>query len=208
MGINKINIIVLTGDHPFQEKEFDALFQNMEGINYTRQELSDFVNSPDQDKYQSLVFYNFHQYVPDEKTANSILKLTERGQGLVILHHAILAFPDWKEFENICGISDRKFGYHIGEKIKVHVEDHEHPVTKGLEDWEMVDEIYTMKSPGQDSRILLTCDHPKSMDAIAWVREYGKSQVLCLQSGHDNETYSVPQFQQVLYRGICWSAGK
>ena len=119
-----------------------------------------------------------------------------------------LAFPEWDEFVKICGIEDRSFGYHIGERVKVHIADADHPITAGVTDWEMTDETYSMKSPGKDSHVLLTVDHPKSMEVVGWTRAYRNSRVFCFESGHDNRTYRVPQFREVLTRGIRWVAGR
>ena len=208
MGSEKMSIAVVTGDHGFEEDKFDAVFESMDGVEFIRADLSDFVADPKRNDYESVVFYNFHQQNPDPKTAAVILSLADKGQGLVILHHAILAFPKWKEFVEICGIQDRSFGFFPGVEIHVHVADSSHPITAGITDWDMTDETYTMKSPGEDSHHLLTVDHPKSMEVIGRTRKYRNSRVFCFESGHDNETYSVKQFCEVLTRGIKWAAGR
>ena len=203
-----MKIAVVTGEHGFREKDFDAVFKNMEGIDFLREDLDIFVDDPNQKDYETVVFYNFHRPYPTEAQAEAILGLTERGQGIVILHHAILAFPEWDVFSDMCGITERAdFDYFPKQTFHVHVSDHKHPITAGLSDWEMGDETYTMMSAGDDSITLLTTDHPDSMDVLGWSREYGKSRVFCLQSGHDNVTYSNPNFREVLRRGIVWCAG-
>ncbi|MYF56846.1 ThuA domain-containing protein [Candidatus Poribacteria bacterium] len=203
-----MKIVVVTGEHGFREKDFDAVFKSMEGIDFLREDLDIFVDDPNQKDYETVVFYNFHRPYPTEAQAEAILGLTERGQGIVILHHAILAFPEWEVFSDMCGITERAdFDYFPKQTFHVHVNDPTHPITEGLSDWEMGDETYTMKSPGDNSTILLTTDHLDSMDVLGWSREYGKSRVFCLQSGHDNVTYSNPNFREVLRRGIVWSAG-
>ncbi|MDE0482160.1 MAG: ThuA domain-containing protein [Candidatus Poribacteria bacterium] len=202
-----MNIAVVTGEHGFREKDFDAVFQSMEGILFVREDLDVFVDDPDQKEYDTVVFYNFHRPYPTEAQAKAILDLTERGQGIVILHHAILAFPEWDEYSGMCGIDARTdFGYFPKQTLQVQVTDPTHPITEGIADWEMGDETYTMKSAGEDSTILLTVDHPNSMDVLGWAREYGNSRIFCLQSGHDNVTYSNPNFREVLRRGIQWCA--
>ena len=204
-----MKIAVVTGEHGFREKDFDAVFQNMKGIDFIREDLDVFVHDPNQKDYETVVFYNFHRPYPTEAQAKTILELTERGQGIVILHHAILAFPEWDAYSDICGIDDRAdFGYFPKQTLQVQVIDTSHPITEGLADWEMGDETYTMKSAGDDSTILLTVDHPNSMDVLGWAREYGNSRIFCLQSGHDNVTYSNPNFREVLRRGIEWCAKK
>ena len=202
-----MKIAVVTGEHGFREKDFDAVFQNMKGIDFIREDLDVFVHDPNQKDYETVVFYNFHRPYPTEAQAKTILELTERGQGIVILHHAILAFPEWDAYSDMCGIDDRAdFGYFPKQTLQVQVIDTSHPITEGLADWEMGDETYTMKSAGDDSTILLTVDHPNSMDVLGWAREYGNSRIFCLQSGHDNVTYSNPNFREVLRRGIEWCA--
>ena len=202
-----MKIAVVTGEHGFREKDFDAVFQSMEDIEFVREDLDVFVDDPDQKEYDTVVFYNFHRPYPTEEQAKTILGLTERGQGLVILHHAILAFPEWDAYSDMCGIDSRTdFGYFPKQTLQVQVTDPTHPITEGLTDWEMGDETYTMKSAGEDSTILLTVDHPNSMEVLGWAREYGNSRIFCLQSGHDNVTYSNPNFREVLRRGIEWCA--
>jgi type 1 glutamine amidotransferase len=204
-----MNIAVVTGEHGFEEDKFDELFDGMEGIEFVREDLSEFVKDTKRSQYETVVFYNFHQQNPDPETAKAILDLTEKGQGLVILHHAVLAFPNWEEFARVCNMSDRRLeSFHIGEEVHVNVADKSHPITSGIDDWDMIDETYVVKDPNPDSRVLLTIDHPKSMKVIGWIHTYQKSRVFCFQSGHDNDTYSVPQFREVLVRGIRWAAGQ
>ena len=75
-----------------------------------------------------------------------------------------------------------------------------------MQSWDMIDETYTMAEPGGESRILLTIEHPKSMKAIGWTRQYKKSRVFCLESGHDNQTWANAGFREVLRRGLLWCA--
>ncbi len=202
-----MQIAVVTGEHGFREKDFDAVFKSMEGIAFVREDLDIFVEDPKQNEYDTVVFYNFHRPYPTEDQAKAILGLAERGQGIVILHHAILAFPEWSAYSEMCGIDERAdFDYSPRETLQVQIADSTHPITEGMTDWEMGDETYIMKSAGDDSSILLTVNHPKSMDVLGWAREYGNSCIFCLQSGHNDVTYSNPNFREVLRRGITWCA--
>jgi type 1 glutamine amidotransferase len=72
----------------------------------------------------------------------------------------------------------------------------------------MVDEVYVMPSAGEGNEVLLTAEHPKSMKTLAWTRQYKKSRVFCLQSGHDSKTFVNASFQQVVSRGVAWCAGR
>ena len=204
MASEKIRIAVVTGGHGFAEREFDAAFASMTDLDVVREELAEFVRDPARTEYASVVFNNFHQPKPDPATAEALLELTRNGQGIVVLHHAILAFLEWDEWAHLVGVEDRKFGYTPGQRITVHVADRDHPIVAGIPDWEMIEETYQMDSP--DDGGLLTVDHPTSMIDVAWTRDYGKSRVFCFQCGHDDRAYNHPQFREALHRAILWTA--
>jgi type 1 glutamine amidotransferase len=144
-------------------------------------------------------------YAGRPKTAMEHLGATR--QGIVVLHHAILAYPQWQTWNEITGIQDRRFGYHIGQSVTSRVVNPGHPITRGVADWTMVDETYTMADTGPGSEVLLTYEHPRSMRTIAWTRRHRQSRVFCYQAGHDNLTWVDTGFRGILSRGLLWAAG-
>ena len=112
-------VAVVTGNHNFDVPGFQRMLDSIpESVCYL-QDLDNFVADLGQfnDRYRTVVFYNFHQLTPvasdrlGASTIDAIDRLSENGQGLLILHHAILAFPKWEVWNRIVGISDRSFGY-------------------------------------------------------------------------------------------------
>jgi type 1 glutamine amidotransferase len=205
-----VKVVVVTGGHGYDAPSFKKLFDALEGIQTTFQKMDEFVASPSdvRDGYHVVLFYHMLMPDPKEKTKEALEHLGGTQQGIVVLHHALLAYPQWPVWTDVMGIANRKFGYHMGQKLRVNVANAQHPITKGLESWEMTDETYTMADAGEGSEILLTADHPKSMKTIGWTREHKKSRVFCFESGHDNKTWSDPNFREVLRRGILWCARK
>lgn len=215
--MNKIKTAVITGRHPYDVIGFYAVFNNIPEIDFYPQHLEDFTSDSiaNRDQYDVVVFYNFHQETPgneqnwwEKGIKGSLEHLGETKQGILLLHHAILAFPNWDVWADICGIQDRKFGFYIGESVKTEIAKSDHPITNGLSSWEMIDETYLMKDAGEDSEILLTTDNPKSMKTLAWTRQYKNANVFCYQGGHDNRTYADPNFRKVITNGVKWLAGK
>lgn len=211
-----IAVAVVTGKHTFDIPGFQQMFSSMSNMEFYLQGLENFVADVGKynDKYDVVLFYNFHQQTPvaDERDGamilNSINKLAENGQGIFVLHHAILAFPNWEIWSQIVGITDRRFGYHGNQTIQTDLMDDSHPITYGLKSWEMVDETYTMNEVGDDSQPLLAIDHVNSMHTVGWTRNYGNGRVFCYQSGHDNQSFYNPNFRTVLFRGIQWLANR
>lgn len=212
----RVTAAVVTGRHPFDVPGFLTVFRAMPDIDFYPQHMEDFVSDAGgvRDEYDVVLFYNFHQETPggetdwwDKDMKTALERLGETEQGVFVLHHAILAFPKWPFWDEVVGRHPETFrDYHIGERLRVDVTEPTHPITEGLSPWEMTDETYEMRGPRSDCDILLTTVHPRSMHTLAWVHEFRNARVFCLQSGHDNETFTVPEFHTVVERGIAWCA--
>jgi type 1 glutamine amidotransferase len=184
----------------------ECYVQHMEDWNLTPKDI--------RESYDSVVFYNMHMALPPEEGAawyesqvrTSLGQLGDTEQGLVVLHHALLAFPESEIWSGIVGMADRSFGYYMEQVVTFDIADPEHPITAGLSGWTMTDETYTMPEAGGGNRVLITTEHSPSVRTIAWTRQYRNSRVFCFQCGHDNLAYSDPAFREVLSRGIAWSA--
>lgn len=209
---------VITGGHHFDVIAFHHLFRALPGLDVYIQHLADFVASTPEERqqYDVLVFYTHHKreltdlgLPPGQKTTvQSVLEsLGTRPQGLVILHHSLLAFPDWKIWDDITGMLDRRLQeYTHDQEINLHIVDTEHPVCQGLKDWTITDETYLMPDiSGPENHVLLTTQHPQSMTVLAWTRVFGSSRVVCLQLGHDSKAWNDANFRQFLAQAIAWS---
>lgn len=208
-----LKIAVIDGAHPYDVPGWHRLFRSMEGIEYYPQSLDNWVWDWGQCRaiYDVALFYNFHFDLPadpEDATRKSIQWLGTTQQGIVVLHHAILAWPGEKIWSDITGIADRAFEYHVDQTYTVQVTAPDHPIVSGLQPWNMRDETYTMQEPDENCEQLLTTEHPRSMKSIAWTRTYGRSRVFCFQAGHDQIAWSSGHFREVLRRGILWAAGR
>jgi uncharacterized protein len=202
-----LQVAVVTGGHPYDVPNFHKLFRSFPGTESYIQNMEEFSSSPAsiRDAYDVIVFY--HMIIPgppDGPMKSCLERLENTGQGLLALHHSILAFPQWGSWSELVGIPTRTFGFYAGQTLQVQIANPSHPITRGLKPWDMTDETYTMTDASAGSEILLTVDHPKSMKTLGWVRAFGKSRVFCFQSGHDNITWANPGFREVLRRGISW----
>jgi uncharacterized protein len=215
MGSRALTLAVITGQHAFDVPGFYALFRAMPGIDFYPQALEDWAADFGgmRDRYDVLLFYNYHQTLdaPGGHTwgrdaRRTVERLGETPQGIIILHHGIGAFQGWDVWSELCGLPDRTFEYFKEQRVRVHVADPWHPVTRGLGDWEIVDETYTLPAVGGDATVLLTTDHPRCTPTLAWTRQHRAARVLCYQSGHDRRVYEDANFRTVLERGIRWVA--
>lgn len=213
-----IRTAVVTGGHNYQVVEFRRLFRELAGIDAYVQHIEDFSwsSEAERDSYDAVVFYFMPTEPPTDdeapyhggKPKTAWEHLGETKQGLVLLHHGVLAYPGWSTWKEIAGIEfiKEQFDYHHDESVSVEIADPDHPITTGLLPWTMTDETYEMQEPDEDCRVLLTTNHPKSMRSLAWTRAYRNARVFCYVAGHDNQTWVDESFRTVLRRGIQWAA--
>lgn len=139
---------------------------------------------PDFSKYDVVVLdYNGESW--SDKTKNAFVAYVNNGGGVVVYHGADNAFPDWKEFNQMCGLGgwgnrnekDGPYVYFKHNKMVIdttagkggsHTKRHEyevmmrdtvHPITKGLPKlWRHGnDELYSqLRGPAENMEILAT----------------------------------------------------
>lgn len=216
IGNHELTVAVITGAHAYDVIGIRDLFAGLPGLKAYVQSLDDFASSDDNVRsgYDCVVFYNFHQETPTDANCTwytgmhrTVLdELAANEQGLVFLHHGLLAYPKWSTWSDLIGIHTRSFTFNPDQQVNLMPTNVEHPITKGLTPWTITDEIYGMEEPAGDVKVLLATDHPESMDSIAWVKEIGEKRIFCFASGHDGQTWADPGFQEVLLRGIRWTA--
>jgi len=219
-GADPLKIAVVTGGHGFSEKPFFEMFGSMEGIEYTHVALKD--NSEIFEDisawpYDVIVLYNMTQKISEKRRGN-FLKLMDKGVGLVVLHHAIAAFSEWPEFRKISGVryylkdteengvKHARCTWKEGVDFPIHIEDTDHPVTRGIKDFVVHDEVYKGSSFEPDNHVLLTTTDPLSDKTIGWVRTYANSNVCFIQIGHGDSIFADPNYRQLIGQAIKWAA--
>lgn len=211
-------IAVVTGGHSYEVVPFHTLFRSTPGVDAYIQHLDDFCSSSQEvrDGYDGIVFYIMPGGAPTDeslwfsgKPKSALEHLGESTQGIVLLHHAILAYPDWPVWDEMVGMKQRVISkYQHDEHIPVHVALPNHPIVQGIAPWTIIDETYVLHDPGSDSQVILTTDHPACMHSLGWTRTYRNARVFCYQSGHDHQAYEDDHFQAVLANGIRWTTGE
>jgi len=222
-----IRTAVVTGQHAYDVPVFQTMWCALPGIDAYPQSLEDFAvsNPAVREAYDALVFFNFHLRTPtgdevlcdgestkasrqemrtDQAVREVLESLGEDGRGIMIWHHNLLAFPQWDHWSALCGMADRSFTDVTVDQVWTSAADPSHPITTGVEPWEMRDEVYQMGPPDDDCEVLLTTDHPKSMRALAWTHRFRNARVLVYQSGHDGHAYTHPTFRLVMTQAVRW----
>ncbi len=209
--------MLVTGGHSFDTLQFFEMFDELPGIEYEHFQQPEANAKLAKDlakEFDVLVFYDMWQGIT-ENEKSAYLQLTQQGKPFLFLHHAIVSYQKWPEFEKIIG------GKYIEKDKKIPEEEwstYEHdvwvytkvenftPVTVGFKEPRFFDEVYGNVRISEDVLPLLSTRHPQSMDIVAWQHKYNNSQIVYIQPGHDYRTYESEEYRKLLTQAIKFLA--
>jgi type 1 glutamine amidotransferase len=211
----KIKVLVLTGNHNFRAEPFFKMFQDNAEITFTSSKdikAAESYDRADLYSYDVVVLYDVPASITDAEKAR-FLALFDQGIGVVVLNHAYLSYPAWPEFGRIAGgryiyqaqeitngVTESICKHHT--KIPVTVVAGNHPVTAGMADFIITDELYVnLDMAGNATPLLKTGE-----EWVAWYRTEKNSRIVGTILGDD--CYADPNFQKFVAQSIRWTANR
>jgi type 1 glutamine amidotransferase len=217
---DKIHVLVITGGHGFQKEPFFKIFSANKEIRFATAAHST-TNASVYDRsdllsFDVIVLYDMPSRITEEQKAK-FLSLFDHGVGLVVLHHALVSYQQWPEYERIIGgrypeaegksgVVTEQVGYAHDVDVPIKIVDREHPITHGISDFILHDEIYWGFRAGADVKPLFTTTHPKSGNPLAWTRSEKKSRIVFIQPGHGPSAFENDSYRRLLAQSIRWAA--
>ena len=217
-----IRVLLTYGGHGFQEAKFFQMFDKMPGIKVTRVDLRKEANAlkPGIEKdYNVIVRYDMTRTKTTESQKENMTKLLDTGIGLVAIHHSIGSHSDWAGYREMIGgaylfspikVGDKKYSkskFSHGE-MDVKVENKKHPITAGIKNFRIRDEMYKNCYLATTKNVLLTTNHPKCDKPLLWTIPNKKANVCYFMLGHDNKAWAHPAYPKLLLNAIRWAAKK
>ena len=176
--------------------EFDATFSRDYGL------LADGL-----DRYDTVLFYTDVGELTATQEAG-LLNYIRTGGGFFGLHTAAASF---REAEGYHGMLNGFFNGHSPYMdFTVTVDESEHPITEGLTDFEVTDELYYLKhDPTASHPLMHAYDETKEeTHVMAFHHTYGEGRVFYFALGHDMAVLENPSFQTVIRRGALWTGNR
>ncbi|MDB6126423.1 MAG: Trehalose utilization [Verrucomicrobia bacterium] len=231
--MNKVSVLLLTGANnhdwkrsaPFLKKvlEDSGRFE----VTMTEDPSSTLGDLASFGRHQVfLIDYNGPMW--SDTARDNFLAAVKRGTGVVAVHAANNSFPEWKEYEKMIGLMWRpESGHGQFHEFEVRITDHTHPITQGLPDFKITDELYhrLVPIPGVDLKVLATAmSHEQTggtgrAEPVMTVTQYGEGRVFYQALGHlwagvPTNGYigctlialENPSFKETLLRGCEWAA--
>ena len=255
----RLRILVVTRGHPFARDPFFAVFERNHEIEWANVEhpaAQRFFTPELAREFDCYVLYDMPGidfvpgvapvfFSPPDYYKQGLLDMMRTGSPFVVLHHALAAWPAWPAWAEIVGgqflykpgpsrghdLPDSGYRLDVAHTISP-VSDH--PITEGIEPFELVDELYlapvfedlitplfrsdfdfvdsNFYSASRALEGKLNCrddwSHPPGSNIVGWVKNYEKSPIVYLQFGDGPSAYENPSFQKILSNAIRWAASE
>jgi type 1 glutamine amidotransferase len=179
---------------------------------------------------------------PSARTQANLKALLQAGnKGLVFFHHSVASWAhtwpagvngtnaysemiggvaDWgTPLKNVRGKDYPPSGFKI-QPQRITVVDKAHPITAGIEDFDLVDESYLWPVFEDSVHPLLRTNavqtaenyrpqqagHPQGSSLTAWYKAAERSPVVYIQHGHNNDAWTNPNWKRLMTNAIKWAA--
>lgn len=172
-----------------------------------------------EERYDAAIlhFCNWESPMPSEAAREGLARFVANGKGLIVLHFACGAFREWPnyhtlawpEYEKIVGrVWDTEKGHDPYQKFTVRISNHDHPITKTLEDFEIEDELYFCLKGEPKIDVVLSgySTVTKQDEPLGFVLNYHGGRVFHTPLGHNAASFSAAGFAPLLHRACEWAA--
>lgn len=217
MKAQPVKIMLVTGGHSYDTVQFYQMFRSFTGIEYEH------FNQPEANhalmdgvakNYDVLVFYDMWRDI-SEAEKQAYIDLTREGKPFLFMHHALVSYQGWPEFENLLGgryiqndklPDEEQSTYKHDVWVEVEIAESGHPVTRGMAGFILFDEVYGNFRVLPGVKPLLKTRHTESTSVIGWENRYNASSILYLQPGHDKHAFESENYRKLILQSIRYLA--
>lgn len=158
----------------------------------------------------AFVMYTAKTPMVSERAKENLLGFVKEGKGFYVQHLASASFAAWEEFGKLCGRHwvMRTSGHGPRSVFEAKIAKKEHPITKGLENFKIDDELYAkLQGTGEiDVLVEADSDWSKKTEPLVFTREYGKGRSVHNAFGHDGKVIGDANVAKLICRGVEWAA--
>lgn len=163
-----------------------------------------------------LIVPNWTQGVIKRSQLNAILEAVAEGTGLAGLHGGMAdAFRTETDYQFMVGGQWVAHPGNDGVTYTVKILDEDHPLTKGMKDFQVTSEQYYLHvDPAVKVLATTRFTNPEGPYAangevempVVWTKKWGKGRVYYCSLGHVAEVVNRPEVKQLMRNGMVWAA--
>ncbi len=147
--------------------------------------------------------------LPEPGEHYALLNAVANGRGLVVVHGGLASFWNSQAYFGMVGsiFAGKSLGRRGAGDFSVKLGPGRstlgHPITLGLEDYEVNDELFFLQGDQTQWKVLARAQgHP-----IMYVKSFGLGRVFVSALGHDEKRFNMPTTTEIMRRGARWAAG-
>ena len=142
----------------------------------------------------------------------------QSGVGLAGFHGGMIdSFRTNTEYQWMTGVQWVSHPGNCIERYTVYIEDESHPITAGLDDFELpnTEQYYCHHDPGNNVLCTTVFDQAQGNPSLytqnavhpyAWTKTWGKARVFGACWGHTDADFDVPEAKEIVRRGMLWAS--
>ena len=141
-----------------------------------------------------------------ETQERGLLSFVESGGGFFGLHTAAASFRECEGYHRMLNGFFNGYSPHMA--FTVTVSDPSDPITEGLSEFEVTDELYYLKhDPDRSHHLLAAYDEAKEeTHVMAFKHTCGEGRVFYSSLGHKLDDFDVPEVMEITRRGMLWAS--
>ncbi|MCL4542980.1 MAG: ThuA domain-containing protein [Chloroflexi bacterium] len=140
-----------------------------------------------------------------EAQLGALLDFVAGGKGLAGIHNAADSFKNHPAY--IAALGSRFRGHPPFGSVQVEITDQEHPITQGLTDFVVQDELYLLDHWPEGVHLLARASKDGEIQPSTYVKHFGAGRIFYCALGHNRQSHEAPVVGQLYRRGIQWAAG-
>jgi type 1 glutamine amidotransferase len=215
----KLNILILTGRNNHDWKQTTAVLDSiLSGCGLFSMDVT---TEPDTLKFEDMKAYdallnNWNSWPENNirwpaAAEQGLLDFVHEGGGLLFFHSSTSAFYTWPAFKQLSTgtwIMDSTWHGPIS-PVRVSIQNQEHPITRGLADFTLRDELWINAGQNEGFTVLGTAvnlEADTGEQPAIFVGSYGQGRIFHTILGHDATALRKEGFQKLIRRAAEWAS--
>lgn len=216
----KMRILLVVGGHAYAREALHRMLADCP--NATFEEISipekqDMLKPGLAENYDVVVWHDQSFFELTQEQKDNLTALWKAGIPTVMLHHSFISHPDFPLFRDVFGaqfllneteIEGRvypKSSYLRPTDVKIFIARREHPITAGVSDFQINDEVFKNVYYNPRIDVLARTDHPESDAPAVWTWRYENSPVFGMIQGDAAGAFDDPNYRKIFYQGLRWA---
>ncbi|MBL7190042.1 MAG: PmoA family protein, partial [Phycisphaerae bacterium] len=222
-GAEPLRVLILSGRNNHDWRKTTPVLQEM--YNESRRFVVDVTKDPTTCTADVLAKYdvvvsnwcawpevNGRQWGPEVEKA--FVDFVRSGKGFALFHAASATFHNWPEYQQMVGATWKlgTTGHGPMHTFKVTVKDKTHPITAGMPDFDLRDELWHRMGVQPNIHVLCEAFSSKEkggsglLEPVAICTQFGKGRCFYNELGHDATVMQNDMWKALMLRGTEWAA--